>query len=158
MNSKSLIIGTVCFIYDEKNNKILLLERSRQPMRNMVTGVGGKTNFEEDILSSCKREIREETGFEVERLRLRGIVKTILETRDSSWILFIYTADEFSGQQIDCPEGRLLWVDRDDFLKQNLIGFIREIAPYILDEKTIEGTIIHDQNGNVLESNIRTAY
>lgn len=155
MNAKSLTIGTVCFLFNEKNDKILLLERSRQPMKDMLTGVGGKTDFDEDICLSCLREIKEETGFVAESLKFRGVIKTIIESMDNSWILFIYTASEFSGQQIDCPEGRLTWVNRSDLLNQNLIGFIREIVPYILAEKTIEGTIIHDQSGNVVKSNIR---
>ena len=157
MNNKSLTIGTVCFLINENNNKILLLERNRHPMKYMLSGVGGKTDFDEDIYSSCQREIKEETGFEAENLKLRGIIKTISESNGNSWILFIYTAREFSGQQIDCDEGRLIWVDRSEFLNQNLIGFIREIAPFILAEKTIEGTIVHDEHGNVLKSNIRTA-
>lgn len=158
MDNKSLTIGTVCFLINELENKILLLERARHPMKNMLTGVGGKTNFEEDICSSCIREIKEETGFEAKNLRLRAIIKTVLDSLDSSWILFVYTTNEFSGEQIECKEGRLLWVDRSDLLNQNLIGFIREIVPYIFDEKVIEGTIIHDQNGNVINSNIRIAY
>jgi 8-oxo-dGTP diphosphatase len=155
MNAKSLTIGTVCFLFDEENNKILLLERSRQPMQNLMTGVGGKTDFDEDIYLSCLREIKEETGFVVRSLKFRGVIKTIIDSLDNSWILFIYTARQFSGQQIECPEGRLTWVDRSELLNQNLIGFIREIVPYILAEETIEGTIIHDQSGNVVKSSIR---
>jgi 8-oxo-dGTP diphosphatase len=157
MNNKSLTIGTVCFLIDEKNNQILLLERSRAPMKNKVTGVGGKTNFEEDILSSCIREIKEETGFEAKNLKLNGIIKTIAESLDSSWILFIYTTSEFYGQQSECSEGKLFWIDRNDVQNQNLIGFINELIPYILNGDSIEGTIIHDQEGNVLTKQIKVA-
>jgi 8-oxo-dGTP diphosphatase len=157
MNNKSLTIGTVCFLIDEKTGKILLLERSRSPMKNKVTGVGGKTNFEEDILSSCIREIKEETGFEAKNLRLNGIIKTIEESLDSSWILFIYTCCEFYGQQSECPEGKLFWIDRNDVQNQNLIGFIKELIPHILNGDSFEGTIIHDMEGNVISKQLRVA-
>jgi 8-oxo-dGTP diphosphatase len=112
MLQNKITIGTVCFLFDKK--KFLLLERANEPMKNMMTGVGGKTNFDEDIQASCIREIKEETGFDAKDLRLKGVVKTILSEQKSSWILFVYTCDNFSGKQIQCPEGKLIWVDEAD--------------------------------------------
>lgn len=155
MNSKSLTIGTVCFLTDKKNNKMLLLERSRSLMKDKVTGVGGKTDFDEDIYASCIRETMEETGFTARNLKLNGIIKTVAQSLDSSWILFVYSTDEFTGTQAECPEGRLFWIDVNDAVNQNLIGFIREILPFVINGNLIEGTIIHDQEGNVINKQIR---
>lgn len=147
---KKITIGTVCFLIDKETDKILLLERNREPMRSMYTGVGGKTNFEEDIKESCVREIKEETGYDAHQLRLKGVVKTLLEGKDSSWILFVYTCSDFSGQEILCDEGELHWVKLTDVYKTNLIGFIREILPVVLAEDGfVESCIIHDINGAV---------
>jgi len=152
----SVTIGTVCFLIDEKENTVLLLERANEPMKGMFTGVGGKTDFGEDIYKSCQREIKEETGFDAENLRLKGIIKTLLDGTDSSWILFVYTTVDFSGQQIDCNEGELKWTKTEDFFKINLIGFIKEILFDVLNsDKIIEGTIKHDSRGNVLETNFK---
>jgi 8-oxo-dGTP diphosphatase len=155
MNNGKITIGTVCFLIDRKKNKVLLLERSKEPMKGMFAGVGGKTNFDEDVNSSCLREIKEETGLNAKNLKLKGVVKTILEGNNSSWLLFIYKTSDFDGEQINCPEGELQWTSIDNIFKVNLIGFIREIMPFVLeDNKIIEGTIKHDQNGKVLEQNI----
>lgn len=155
MNNGKITIGTVCFLLDKQNNKVLLLERYNEPMKKMFTGVGGKTNFDEDINNSCIREIKEETGLNAKNLKLKGIIKTILEGHDSSWILFIYLTTDFEGEQINCPEGELQWTNIDNIFEVNLIGFIREIMPFILDENAIiEGTIKHDLKGNVLAKNI----
>ncbi|MFA8435219.1 MAG: NUDIX domain-containing protein [Marinifilaceae bacterium] len=157
MKKGKLTIGTVCFLQDKENDRILFLNRSREPMKDMFTGVGGKTEFEEDINESCVREIKEETGLDACNLKLKGILKTILDGADSSWILFVYTSDDFSGKQIDCSEGELKWIHKDDIQNLNLIGFIREILPMVLSEDAlIEGTIRHDGNGNVVEKNILT--
>jgi len=154
--TKSLTVGTVCFLIDKHEEKILLLERNSEPMQDMFTGVGGKTNFEEDINKSCIREIKEETGLDAKNLKLKGIIKTILKDFDSSWMLFVYTTEDFSGKQIDCPEGELKWVNIDEIYKVNLIGFIRDLLPYALSSNTIiEGTITHDKNGLVLERDIK---
>ena len=155
MTTGKITIGNVCFLIDKNKNEVLFLERSFEPMKDMFTGVGGKTKFDEDINMSCLREINEETGLNAKNLKLKGIIKTILSGHDSSWILFIYTSSEFYGKQIVCPEGELQWIRINDIYKLNLIGFIREIMPFVLDENSmIEGTITHDLTGKVLSKKI----
>ena len=154
MNQKT-IIGNVCFIKNEKGNKVLLLKRSREPMANMFTGVGGKTNFDEDINSSCIREVKEETGLNIKNVKLKGVLKTVLEGKDSSWILFVYTAETPNIKFADCTEGELQWVDLNKINSYQLIGFIKRILPSVLKEKEfVEGLIKHDIKGNVLEEKI----
>jgi|WetSurMetagenome_2_1015567.scaffolds.fasta_scaffold00406_6 ADP-ribose pyrophosphatase YjhB (NUDIX family) len=154
-DGKSVTIGTVCFLFNSEEDKVLLLERSGHPMKDKVTGVGGKTHFEEDIYTSCLREIKEETGLTARNLKLNGVIKTVSETLDSSWILFVYSTDDFSGEQQDCPEGRLFWYSLKELPCRNMIGFINEILPHVLRGGLIEGTIVHDGEGKVLEKNIR---
>ena len=55
MSSGKITIGTVCFLIDKKAGKVLLMERSQEPVANMMTGVGGKTEFHEDIHDSKGR-------------------------------------------------------------------------------------------------------
>jgi len=154
-NIKKTTIGNVCFIVDKQNNKILLLKRNREPMQNMFTGVGGKTNFDEDVNGSCIREVKEETGLDVKDIKLKGVIKTLLDGMDSAWMLFVYVANNFSGDLIDCDEGELTWVELDKLYSCELIGFIREILPTILDgNKFLEGTIRHDIKGNVIEKKL----
>jgi len=152
MSKEKVTIGTVCFLIDKRNGKVLLLERAHEPMQGMFTGVGGKTNFDEDMNTSCIREIKEETGLDARNLKLKAVIKTLLDVHDSSWILFVYTTTDFSGEPLDCDEGTLQWVNISELYNVNLIGFIRVILPFIFDESTvIEGTIRHDLMGNVLE-------
>lgn len=153
-----ITIGNLCFILDKNNRKILFLKRFKEPMKGMYTGVGGKTMFAEDINLSCIREVKEETGFDVKDLKLSGVIKTILEGKNSSWVLFVYTTSNFSGKMIDCDEGELKWVDREEAFSLNLIGFIKRILPHILEEnKFVEGTLFHDNNGDVLKENIKVS-
>ena len=146
-----LTVGNVCFIFDREAKNILLLTRSREPMKGLVTGVGGKTHFDEDIHVSCIREIKEETGLDVKDVNLRGVIKTLLAGANSSWLLFIYTAKAIDNEFRSCDEGELRWIDCHDLMSQNLIGFIREVLPHILsDKKFVEGIIQHDETGKVL--------
>ena len=147
---KKITIGTVCFLIDEKEDKILLLKRNKEPMKSMFTGVGGKTNFEEDIKESCVREIKEETGYDAHQLSLKGVVKTVLQEKESTWILFVYSCNDFSGREIICDEGELHWIKRQDIYKTKLIGFIREILPDVLKKQFFETTILHGLNGDII--------
>ena len=111
--------------------------------------------FLEDINFSCVREIKEESGLDAKSITLKGVIKTILEGKNSSWILFIYTSSNFTGDLIDCNECQLNWIDKDKLFSENLIGFIKRILPNVLEENEfIEGTIIHDMEGNVLDEKI----
>lgn len=156
-SAKKIVVGNVCFIIDKQNNKILLLKRNREPMQFMYTGVGGKNSPEESSFDSCVREAKEETGLDVSEVNLRGVIRTILDEYNSSWILSIYTATGFSGEIIECNEGELEWVDISSVGSYGLIGFIRKIMPHILDERIIfDGVIIHDIKGNVIKDSIKT--
>lgn len=147
----SLTIGTVCFIQDVAKKRVLVLERSREPMMGKCTGVGGKTEIFEDIRTSCFREVLEETGLAVHNLELKGIVKTVLQGTLSSWILFVYCADASDDHFASCDEGRLQWVKKEEIGSTNLIGFIRTLMPHIFsDGTTFEGTITHDMEGRVI--------
>lgn len=42
----------------------------------------------------------------------------------------------------------------DELHNQNITGFIEEILPHVLEGGMIEGTIIHNSEGKVLEKTI----
>lgn len=150
-----VIIGNVCFILDRKLDNVLLLHRNKDPMKSMVTGVGGKTEFHEDIHLSCHREVYEETGIHPTNVQLKGVLKTMVDGGSSSWILFAYTAECADEKVQQCDEGALEWVPRTEVGSRNLIGFIRKVLPLILDEKSFfEGTIVHDLQGDVISERI----
>lgn len=156
MNPK-ITIGTVCFMKNIENNQVLFLKRKNEPMQNLYTGVGGKTKPEEDVMESCIREIKEETGLDAKELKLKGIIKTILDENKSCWILYVYTCSNFSGSLIQCNEGDLKWFNQEKINQLQLIGFIKEIIGSVLKYETIiEGTIWHDMNGNVLQKELRS--
>jgi 8-oxo-dGTP diphosphatase len=153
---KKITIGNVCFLQDKQREKILLLHRSKDPMKNLTTGVGGKTDFQEDIHLSCHREVYEETGIQPTNVRLKGILKTIVDGGTSSWVLFAYTGECSEEAVRDCDEGVLEWVPVQEINSRNIIGFIRRVLPHILDERSFfEGTIVHDMQGQVISDIIK---
>ena len=136
-------VGDVCFI--RKGSKVLLLRRDKEPLRGKWTGVGGKTEFSEEPLESCLREVKEETGLDIEP-KLAGIITTINKAEASKWFLFVYVADGYSGDLKQSSEGFLEWVNEEKLYEKDLV-FIRVSLPYVLHRERkgiITGKIIHD--------------
>lgn len=91
--------------------------------RDKWIGVGGHF-FENETPDECLiREVREETGLTLTSYRTRGVITFISETDDAPLFteyMFLYTADGFTGDMIECDEGDLVWVDKDRVAELNL--------------------------------------
>src|SRR4030095_8613577 len=64
---------TLCFVTN--GDDVLLMRRAphKRVFPNQYNGVGGHIERDEDVYASAKREILEETGLQVDNLRLRAI-------------------------------------------------------------------------------------
>ena len=91
-------------------------------------GIGGKFEDEESPDECLLREVYEETGLSLTSYRLRSIVTFISDIYETEY-MFLYTADAFTGDLYEepdgsltpiingnrtpCTEGVLKWVDID---------------------------------------------
>ena len=82
-------------------------------------GVGGKLEPGETAEECVCREVEEETGLSVRRLRMRGILFFSSEGWEDECI-FVFTADDFSGELRECDEGELRWIDKNRIMELNL--------------------------------------
>lgn len=99
-------------------------------------GVGGHFEGRESPEDCLLREVKEETGLTLEKYSFRGIV-TFISDDDVAEYMHLFTATEFSGQIIDCGEGKLEWypVDKIDELElwegdKIFFRLLRENAPF----------------------------
>jgi 8-oxo-dGTP diphosphatase len=61
-----------CVIYDPQG-RVLLIRRKNQPFKGAYALPGGFVDIGETVEAGCRREVREETGLEVDDLRLVGV-------------------------------------------------------------------------------------
>lgn len=104
-------LTTLCYI--EKDGKYLMLHRTKKkndPSQDLWMGVGGHFEEGESPEECVVREVKEETGLTLTDYRLRGIVT--FSEGDWHEYMFLYSADGFTGQLIECNEGDLLWVEK----------------------------------------------
>lgn len=105
-------LTTLCYI--EKDNAYLMLHRIKKDKdvnKDKWIGVGGHLEENESPDECVLRETKEETGLTLTSFKLRGIVTFVLEDWGTEY-MFLYTADGFEGEQIECNEGRLEWVEK----------------------------------------------
>ena len=129
----TVIPRTLVFITREQ--RVLLLRGSAQKRiwANKYNGIGGHIERNEDIYSAALREIHEETGLDVEGLRLAGLIN-IDGDQSAGIMLFVFTALSRSGDPIPSEEGALEWIDRDRLAQIDLVEDLPTILPHALDQ------------------------
>lgn len=106
--------ATLCVLKHE--NQFLLLLRNKEPNRGTYTPVGGKIDPHETPLQAAIRETFEETGIEVNTMKLCGILTETSPVK-YNWIGYVYVAEIDFIEPPYCNEGTLKWVDFDEVLK-----------------------------------------
>ena len=69
---KTPLLAVDCVVRDA-SGRILLVTRANPPFRGRLALPGGFVNRGESVEDACRREVKEETGLKLNRLRLVGV-------------------------------------------------------------------------------------
>lgn len=106
-------------VYIEQDGSYLMLYRNRKEHdvnHGKWIGVGGKMEYGESPEECMRREVREETGLEVDTYRYAGIL-TFRSDNDDMEYIHLFTVNRFhspSGKMKDCDEGELRWLKKSE--------------------------------------------
>ena len=128
------IIGTLAYLWDRDRDQVLLIRRNARADDDhfgKVNGLGGKVEAGEDVVTSARREIREEAAVEATEMALRGTITfTDFGPNREQWLIFVFLVERWTG---DCAssnaEGSLEWVSRVQLLDACEGGPAREDLP-----------------------------
>ena len=98
---------------------------------------GGHVEEHEPVVDSVIREMKEETGLDIRNPRLCGIKEWINED-GSRYVVFLFRAEEFSGELVSSEEGRVFWMEKEDVLKSRWIWHMDCLMKIIADGEYTE--------------------
>lgn len=99
-------------------------------------GLGGKVHADEDVATSMRREIREESGLDVVRMALRGTVSWPgFGKAGEDWFGFLFRIDEYTGHShAGNDEGTLEWVPIERWYDLPMWPSDRLFLPMVFDD------------------------
>lgn len=139
--TENVELTVLCLIH--KNDKYLLQDRVKKDWKG-YTLPGGHIEKGESIVDAVVREMKEETGLTVYNPKLCGVKQFPLD--DGRYIVFLFCADEFSGQVISSEEGTMHWVNKDDLSNVNTVEDFQELLRVMLDENLSEFQYVIEDN------------
>ena len=131
--TENVELTVICLIY--KDNKILLQDRVKNDWRG-YTLPGGHVEKDESFVNAVIREMKEETGLTITHPILCGIKQFPID--NGRYIVLLYKTNEFEGNLTSSEEGRMVWVERDDLHKYNLVNDFFGLLRVFDDESITE--------------------
>ena len=146
---------TLCYI--QNGNKTLMLHRVKKENdihEGKWNGLGGKFEAGESPEDCVIREIKEETGLDIVNPTFKGILTFPFFNKGEDYYVFLFTANEFSGELIDdCPEGNLEWKETSKLLELNLWDGDKYFIP-LLNKEGVFSMKLTYENGLVVDKEI----
>ncbi|MCR4805969.1 MAG: 8-oxo-dGTP diphosphatase [Clostridia bacterium] len=100
-------LTVLCLVTD--GDRVLLQNRTKADWRGYALP-GGHVEPGESFVDAVRREMREETGLEIENPRLVGVKQFPIE--GGRYVVFLFRADEYAGALVSSDEGRMEWIER----------------------------------------------
>jgi 8-oxo-dGTP diphosphatase len=125
-------LATLCYV--RRPGQTLMLHRIKKPNDMHLgkwNGLGGKLEPGETPEECAVREIREESGLQVQQLTLKGFLTFPGFANEEDWYAFVFVVEQFEGELIDSPEGDLAWIDNQALLGLNLWEGDRIFLPWL---------------------------
>ena len=122
---------------------------------------GGHREFNEGLFECARREIMEETGLSIAKLRVKAIGNGYLKDLDQE-IYFHFVFAEYAGGKLKTSDhdGEFAWLTPAEIAKlPNLLAEIKKVHAYIFDgtDKIISYTAVYDKGNQMSEFEIEDA-
>ena len=134
-------LATICLVY--KNNKVLLQNRVKEDWKGYALP-GGHIEPGESVVESVIREVKEETGLDIQNPVLCGIKQFPIE--GGRYLIFLFKTTECSGELVSSPEGEMVWVDRDQLSVLDTVEDFEELLQVMERDDLCEFQYVPQEN------------
>ena len=140
-------LATLCYL--KNDDRTLMLHRIKKKNdihQGKWNGLGGKLHKGETPEECVVREVKEESGYSIINPRLRGIITFPAFKDNEDWYVFLYVADQFSGEKIESAEGKLQWIENNKLMNLNLWEGDRIFLPWIEQNRFFSAKFVYLNN------------
>ena len=128
-HTEQVTLTNLCMI---RNGSRVLVEEKVGKGADGIIFPGGHVEPGEPVVDAVIREMKEETGLTIERPKLVGVKEWINED-GSRYLVFLFTADRFTGELVSSAEGRVFWMEKDEVLQSNWIWHMDSLMRIMAD-------------------------
>jgi 8-oxo-dGTP diphosphatase len=128
-------LATLCYV--KRDGKTLMLHRVKKASdvhAGKWNGLGGKLEAGESPEQCVIREVREEAGLEIICPRYHGLL-IFADFAGDDWFVWVFTADQFTGELIESDEGNLKWIPNEEVKSLNLWPSDQIFLPWLETDK-----------------------
>ena len=147
-------LTTLCYL--ERDGAYLMMLRNRKEHDENTgkwIGIGGKFREGESPEECLRREILEETGLTVGKVRFRGIVTFVSDLWGTEY-MHLFTSEEFEGTVGECSEGTLCWIPKEEVLSLELWEGDRLFLPLLTEDKGFFSLKLEYRGDSLLRSTL----
>lgn len=146
-------LSTLCYIRTDRQTLMLLRNKKINDVhKDKWNGLGGKFLPGESPEDCAIREIHEESGLIVKKLRLHGTMLFPEFEKNTECLVYLFSIQEFTGSLIDSPEGTLQWIDHKDVLNLNLWEGDKIFIPWLDRKEFFSAKFIYENNQYISHS------
>ena len=141
--TEQAVFMNMCMIYDENGN-VLVQDRLKKDWPG-VTFPGGHVEYTESFVQSVVREVKEETGLDIENPILCG-VKQFQGVDGARYVIMFYKTNKFSGELQSSQEGKVFWIPREKLSEYQLAEDMEEMVK-VFETDTLSEFYYHKEKG-----------
>lgn len=147
-------LATLCYVMND--NKTLMLYRNKKENdyhEGKWNGLGGKFEQGESPEECAIREVFEESGLKVKDPVLKGHITFPMFDGKDDWYVWLYVFNDFEGNLIDSPEGRLEWIPNEKLNELNLWEGDKIFIPWLFNDKIFSAKFNYE-NGKYIDYSV----
>lgn len=133
----------MCMIYDNDGN-VVVQEKVNEKWGG-ITFPGGHIEKRESFVDSVIREVKEETGLDIQNPKICGI-KWWEVNKNKRYIVLLFKTNEYSGTLKSSIEGKVYWAKLDEIKSMNLAESFDKMLDVFTDDNIQEYIQLKDNN------------
>ncbi|MCY8092017.1 NUDIX hydrolase [Bacillus haynesii] len=148
MSQNGIVLASVSIFSDDK---VLMIKENKPAAINKWNFPSGRIEYGEDILYSARREVKEETGLDVNLIAATGVYNFISSTKNQ--VILFHFIGEVTGGSLNLEEDEIVdskWIKVNDlvtFKNEDLRepNVIKQIIDNLLKENLHSTSVYNEQ-------------